>query len=66
MHYLIKKAVKEIALLRNEEYNKTVEKYHQKNSELEKEKKQHIKEVMDINEQLGGNDKKIFEAIQKL
>jgi uncharacterized protein YeeX (DUF496 family) len=66
VHYIIKKAVKEISLLKNEEYNKTIEKYYTKNVEFEKEKKQFMKELMDINEQLSGNDKKIYEAIQKL
>jgi tartrate dehydratase alpha subunit/fumarate hydratase class I-like protein len=66
MHYIVKKAVKEISLLRNDDYNKTIEKFYIKNNELEKEKAGHVKEIIDINGQISNNDKKIYEAIQKL
>jgi len=66
VHYIMKKAVKEISLLKNEDYNKTIEKYYTKNLELEKEKKQHMKEILDLNTELSNNDKKMYEAIQKL
>jgi hypothetical protein len=70
VHYILRQAVEKILLYgevtEDKKYTTEISKYHERNKEIEAEREKHAKDYNDCNEQLSLNDKKMFEAIQKL